>query len=108
MSVSRRRTSSCRRRSARRSTSRAFTTTRTRQLIAQTASQPDPAKRKEGYSKINDYLLDQAYCLVISGYPNILAQAPNVRDLGYYPVLQWTLRHHLAELGEPALAAELS
>ncbi len=20
------------------------------------------------------------------------AQAPNVRDLGYYPVLQWTLR----------------
>jgi peptide/nickel transport system substrate-binding protein len=61
-------------------------------LIATTADEPDPAKRKQGYSKINDYLLDQAYCLVVSGYPNILAQAPNVRDLGYYPVLQWTLR----------------
>lgn len=61
-------------------------------LIASTAGEPDPAKRKQGYSKINDYLLDQAYCLVVSGYPNILAQAPNVRDLGYYPVLQWTLR----------------
>lgn len=63
-----------------------------KELIASTANDPDPAKRKQGYSKINDYLLDQAYCLVISGYPNILAQAPNVRDLGYYPVLQWTLR----------------
>jgi peptide/nickel transport system substrate-binding protein len=63
-----------------------------KQLIAATVDEPDPAKRKPGYSKINDYLLDQAYCMVISGYPNILAQAPNVRDLGYYPVLQWTLR----------------
>jgi peptide/nickel transport system substrate-binding protein len=61
-------------------------------LITSTASQADPAKRKEGYSQINDYLLDQAYCLVVSGYPNILALAGNVRDLGYYPVLQWTLR----------------
>lgn len=61
-------------------------------LIASTAGEPDPARRKQGYSKINDYLLNQAYCLVVSGYPNILAQAPNVRDLGYYPVLQWTLR----------------
>jgi len=63
-----------------------------KELIASTANDPDAAKRKQGYSKINDYLLDQAYALVISGYPNILAQAPNVRDLGYYPVLQWTLR----------------
>jgi len=63
-----------------------------KQLIAEAADEPDPTKRQQGYSKINDYLLDQAYCMVISGYPNILAQAPNVRDLGYYPVLQWTLR----------------
>jgi peptide/nickel transport system substrate-binding protein len=61
-------------------------------LITSTATQADPAKRKEGYAQINDYLLDQAYCLVVSGYPNILAQALNVRDMGYYPVLQWTLR----------------
>ncbi len=61
-------------------------------LITSTATQADPAKRKEGYSQINDYLLDQAYCLVVSGYPNILVQAGNVRDMGYYPVLQWTLR----------------
>ena len=63
-----------------------------KELIASAANEPDATKRKQGYSKINDYLLDQAYSLVISGYPNILAQAPNVRDLGYYPVLQWTLR----------------
>jgi peptide/nickel transport system substrate-binding protein len=61
-------------------------------LITSTATQADPAKRKEGYSQINDYLLDQAYCLVVSGYPNILVQAGNVRDMAYYPVLQWTLR----------------
>jgi ABC-type transport system substrate-binding protein len=61
-------------------------------LIQSTATQPDAAKRKEGYAQINDYLLEQAYCLVVSGYPNILAQQSNVRDLGYYPVLQWTLR----------------
>ena len=42
--------------------------------------------------QINDYLLDQCYCMTICGYPNILAQAANVRGLGYYPVLQWTLR----------------
>lgn len=63
-----------------------------KELIASAANEPDATKRKQGYSKINDYVLDQAYSLVISGYPNILAQAPNVRDLGYYPVLQWTLR----------------
>ncbi|HEY2596221.1 MAG TPA: ABC transporter substrate-binding protein, partial [Chloroflexota bacterium] len=62
------------------------------QLIMSTTSETDPAQRKQGYSKINDYLLDQAYAMVVSGYPNILAQQPNVRDLGYYPVLQWTLR----------------
>jgi peptide/nickel transport system substrate-binding protein len=63
-----------------------------KQLIQATATDPDPARRKQGYSKINDYLLDQCYCMTISGYPNILAQAANVRGLGYYPVLQWTLR----------------
>ena len=63
-----------------------------KELITATATETDPAKRKQGYAKINDYLLDAAYCLVISGYPNILVQAGNVRDLKYYPVLQWTLR----------------
>jgi peptide/nickel transport system substrate-binding protein len=61
-------------------------------LIAQTANEPDAAKRKEGYSTINNYLLDQAYCLVISGYPNILAQTPSVQGMGLYPVLQIKLR----------------
>jgi peptide/nickel transport system substrate-binding protein len=63
-----------------------------KELITSTATETDPAKRKEGYARINDYLLDQAYCLVVSGYPNIMIEAANVRDLGYYPVLQWTLR----------------
>lgn len=61
-------------------------------MITATATEPDAAKRKQGYSQINDYLLDQCYCMTICGYPNILAQAANVRGLGYYPVLQWTLR----------------
>jgi peptide/nickel transport system substrate-binding protein len=63
-----------------------------RAMITAAATEPDTAKRKQGYSQINDYLLDQCYCMTICGYPNILAQAGNVRGLGYYPVLQWTLR----------------
>jgi peptide/nickel transport system substrate-binding protein len=61
-------------------------------MISATATETDPAKRKQGYSQINDYLLDQCYCMTICGYPNVLAEAANVRGLGYYPVLQWTLR----------------
>jgi peptide/nickel transport system substrate-binding protein len=61
-------------------------------LVASVGAESDVNSRKQGYSKINDYLLDAAYCHVISGYPNILVQGANVRDLGYYPVLQWTLR----------------
>ncbi|MBV8087276.1 MAG: ABC transporter substrate-binding protein [Chloroflexi bacterium] len=61
-------------------------------MAASAASEPDAAKRKPIYSKINDYILDAAYCLVVSKYPNIMIQAANVRGLGYYPVLQWTLR----------------
>ncbi|HEU0166783.1 MAG TPA: ABC transporter substrate-binding protein, partial [Chloroflexota bacterium] len=61
-------------------------------LITSAATEPDPAKRKPIYSKINDSILDAAYCLVVSKYPNIMIEGPNVQGLGYYPVLQWTLR----------------
>ncbi|MGH2363647.1 MAG: ABC transporter substrate-binding protein, partial [Chloroflexota bacterium] len=61
-------------------------------LVAAATSEPDPTKRKATYSKINDYILDAAYCLVISKYPNIMIMGTNVEGLGYYPVLQWTLR----------------
>lgn len=61
-------------------------------LVSSAASQPDAAKRKQIYSQINDYILDAAYCLPISKYPNIMIMGSNVQGLGYYPVLQWTLR----------------
>jgi peptide/nickel transport system substrate-binding protein len=63
-----------------------------RALADAASTEPDPTKRKATYAKINDYLIDAAYCLPISQYPNIMIEGANVHDLGYYPVLQWTLR----------------
>jgi peptide/nickel transport system substrate-binding protein len=48
------------------------------------ATEPDPAKRKQMYNEINDYLLDQAFTLVITAYPDIVFMRPNVMDLKYF------------------------
>jgi peptide/nickel transport system substrate-binding protein len=36
------------------------------QLTAKTAAEPDPAKRKEQYSQLNDYILDQSFGMPIA------------------------------------------
>jgi peptide/nickel transport system substrate-binding protein len=61
-------------------------------LVKSAASEPDATKRIQVYSKINDYILDAAYCLPVSQYPNILIETASVHGLAYYPVLQWTIR----------------
>jgi peptide/nickel transport system substrate-binding protein len=54
------------------------------QLASGVATEPDPAKRKQMYGQINDYLLDQAFTMAITPYPDIVATRPNVMDLKYF------------------------
>ncbi|MBV9582654.1 MAG: ABC transporter substrate-binding protein [Chloroflexi bacterium] len=54
------------------------------QLAAGVATEPDPAKRKQMYDQINDYLLDQSFVMTITPYPDIDALQPNVMDLKYF------------------------
>ncbi len=54
------------------------------QLASSVATEPDPAKRKQLYSDINDYLLDQSFTMAITPYPDIVGTRPNVMDLKYF------------------------
>ena len=54
------------------------------QLASSVATEPDTAKRKQLYSQINDYLLDQSFAMAITPYPDIVATRPNVNDLKYF------------------------
>jgi peptide/nickel transport system substrate-binding protein len=54
------------------------------QLASGVATEPDRAKRKQLYGQINDYLLDQAFTMAITPYPDIVAIRPNVMDLKYF------------------------
>jgi peptide/nickel transport system substrate-binding protein len=54
------------------------------QLAAGVAIEPDPAKRKEMYDQINDYLLDQSFVITITPYPDIDGLQPNVMGLKYF------------------------
>ena len=74
------------------SSSRAFSPTRNTaafsddkftQMVTVPATEPDPAKRKALYSQINDYILDQAFILPLSLYPNLTATKASVHDLSY-------------------------
>ncbi|MBV9597213.1 MAG: hypothetical protein JOZ87_10130 [Chloroflexi bacterium] len=56
------------------------------------ATEPDPDKRKQLYSQINDFLLDAAYVHVISAYSNIMAMTGNVRGLRFEPSTFVTIR----------------
>jgi peptide/nickel transport system substrate-binding protein len=53
------------------------------QLASGVATEPDPARRKQMYGEINDYLLDSSFAMVISAYPDIDLLRPNVMDLKY-------------------------
>jgi ABC-type transport system substrate-binding protein len=48
------------------------------------ATEPDPAKRKQMYGEINDFLLDASFCMPLTAYPDIVATRPNVMDLKYF------------------------
>jgi peptide/nickel transport system substrate-binding protein len=54
------------------------------QLASGVAVEPDPAKRKQMYGEINDYLLDSSFAMVITPYPDIVLTRPNVMDLKYF------------------------
>jgi len=54
------------------------------QLASSVATEPDPGKRKQMYSDINDYLLDQSFTMAITPYPDIVGIRPNVMDLKYF------------------------
>jgi peptide/nickel transport system substrate-binding protein len=54
------------------------------QLASGVATEPDPGKRQQLYSQINDYLLDQAFEITITPYPDIDIMKPNVMDLKYF------------------------
>jgi peptide/nickel transport system substrate-binding protein len=54
------------------------------QLASSVATEPDVAKRKQLYSEINDYLLDQSFTMAITPYPDIVGIRPNVMDLKYF------------------------
>jgi peptide/nickel transport system substrate-binding protein len=54
------------------------------QLASSVATEPDLAKRKQLYSDINDYLLDQSFTMAITPYPDIVGTRPNVMDLKYF------------------------
>jgi peptide/nickel transport system substrate-binding protein len=54
------------------------------QMATSVATEPDPAKRKQLYDQINDYLLDASYAMVITPYPDIDLMKMNVMDLKYF------------------------
>jgi ABC-type transport system substrate-binding protein len=54
------------------------------QLASSVATEPDAGKRKQLYSEINDYLLDQSFTMAITPYPDIVGTRPNVMDLKYF------------------------
>src|SRR5438105_3573878 len=51
------------------------------QLASSVATEPDPAKRKQLYNDINDYLLDVSFTMAITPYPDIVGTRPNVMDM---------------------------
>jgi len=51
------------------------------QLIADGAAEPDPSKRKQIYSQLNDILLDDAFVMVIAPYPPRLVTTAAVHDV---------------------------
>lgn len=57
-----------------------FKNDRYSQLVAQVASEPDAAKRKQLYGQINDLLLDEAFSLAIASGPARLLMRSTVRD----------------------------
>ena len=55
------------------------------QLVSAASTEADTAKRKQLYSQLNDYLLDQCFTFAFSLYPSIVVVGPNVHNLQFDP-----------------------
>jgi peptide/nickel transport system substrate-binding protein len=55
------------------------------QLVTAASTEPDVNKRKQLYSQLNDYLLDQSFTFAFSLYPFIIAVGPTVHNLQVDP-----------------------
>ena len=55
------------------------------QLVTAASTEPDVNRRKQLYSQLNDYLLDQSFTFAFSLYPFITAVGPNVHNLQVDP-----------------------
>ncbi len=60
-----------------------FATPEYTQLLNQVATETDPAKQKQVYSTLNDYLLDQAFVWPIGTAPFRIAARSNVQNIGF-------------------------
>ncbi|MBV9578052.1 MAG: ABC transporter substrate-binding protein [Chloroflexi bacterium] len=64
-----------------------------KQLTTQVQTEPDPAKRKALYGQINDFILDAAFDLPTTRYPDIVVMKSNVNGLFYETQTDWTIRN---------------
>jgi peptide/nickel transport system substrate-binding protein len=53
------------------------------QLVLSATTEPDAAKRKDAYSRLNDYLLDQSFTFAFSWYPATALVASKVHALEF-------------------------
>jgi peptide/nickel transport system substrate-binding protein len=51
------------------------------QMVKTVAAEPDPAKRKQLYSQLNDFLLDEAFHMPVTQSPGRILAAANVRGI---------------------------
>jgi peptide/nickel transport system substrate-binding protein len=61
----------------------AFDSDEYRRLLGAASSEPDAAKRKALYSQINDFILDQAFVLMVGSNPEQFACRTNVHGVRY-------------------------
>ena len=60
------------------------------QLVEAAAGEVDPAKRKQIYSQLNDFLLDEAFVYALWSNVTRAVAKPNLKDLGHRRNEMWT------------------
>jgi peptide/nickel transport system substrate-binding protein len=58
-----------------------YTNDRYTQMVQTVATEPDPAKRKQQYSQLNDFLLDEAFHMPVTQSPGRVLAAANVKGI---------------------------
>ncbi len=64
-----------------------------KQLVTKVQTEPDPAQRKVLYGQINDFILDAAFDIPTTRYPDIVVMKSNVNGLYYETQTDWTIRN---------------